>query len=735
MNKLAIIPCLLLIAAVLPAQGNGATLLAKVDQYSAYNDVWGYTDPANGNEYALVGTTNGTAVYNCTDPSNPYRTGFIPGNSSTWRDIKTWGTYAYTVNESGGGLQIIDLSNPEQPSEVKKWTGAFSSSHNIYIDLGTGFAWFPGSSNNMPVVDLSNPTNPTVVANYSNRYVHDMFVQDGMAHLGELYDGTYRIVDANSMPNFPTLDTVGTPGNFTHNVWVNAANTVAVTTDEVGGAPLGIYDISNPSDIRSLSTFTVKGNSIAHNATILGDKAYVSWYGEGLVVVDLSDPSNPSLHAQYDTSSYSGTSYNGAWGVYPFSPSGVVYITDIEEGFHIIRIDGPPVQITHTPLGDTKNQTGPYIVSAQIVPSSGNSIASASVVYSVDGGSSQSLPMTNSSGDTWQAGIPGQTSPATVSYHISATDAQGAQGRHPNSGEHSFIVGDVNRIYSNDFEGGSDEGWVHAWTGNSSNDQDDWQRGGPSGQSGGSGGSSWNDPNMAASGSMCWANDLGGSGWNGAYQSNVDNYLESPVIDCTGATGVKLRFNRWLSVENGNADQTQISVNGNVVWTNSSSGNTLDSSWTAQEIDISQWADNNPSVKVRFSLTSNGNGNFGGWGMDDFELLTISGSNIDSILLTGDTTGTVGSTVSYAIASAPPSAKWWLLWSPNLNGFTMLGQPFDLGQPISILFKGLADASGMASTTSPPIPSGAAGKTVYLEAAAYDGGNLYDSNPLILVVQ
>ncbi|MCH2112244.1 MAG: choice-of-anchor B family protein, partial [Planctomycetes bacterium] len=367
------------------AQGNGASLLAKVDQYSAYNDIWGYTAP-DGREYAIVGTTSGTAFYNCTDPTAPYRVGYISGPNSTWRDMKTYSHYAYIVTEGGGGVQIVNLQNPENPTLVKTWgTNHWTNAHNIAIDVADAKAYVCGTNGGLKVLNLSNPETPTIWATRSSPYIHDLHVQNGLAHFAEIYDGRYRIT--NVATNFPTRDRITTPGQFTHSTWANANDSVCVTTDEVNGGSLGLYDISDPTNIQHLDTWSPNLNSIVHNAFIVGDLVYASWYTEGLVVADISDPSNVTFHASYDTSSYgSGSGFHGAWGCYPFSPSGVIYVSDIEEGFHIVKVDGPAFDLDHTPVANTTNETGPYVVDAEIRSlKAGASLAQADVWYRTNG--------------------------------------------------------------------------------------------------------------------------------------------------------------------------------------------------------------------------------------------------------------------------------------------------------------------------------------------------------------
>jgi hypothetical protein len=416
--------------------------------------------------------------------------------------------------------------------------------------------------------------------------------------------------------------------------------------------------------------------------------------------------------------------------------NGTPNYADIDGGFRDQGFPGVDLQlidIVHTPLSDTQNEAGPYTVDADISSWIGATITAARVVYSVDGGAPVTVPMSPAGGSSWSGDIPGQVSPARVSYHIEADDSQGNTVRDPRNGDHGFVVGVITRIYFNDFEGATDEGWTHTQVAT----QDDWQRGAPAGQGGtNTWGIPWQDPTAAYSGSNCWANDLGQTGWNGLYAANVQNRLESPPIDCTGKTGVKLRFARWLSVEQGIYDTALIKVNGITVWSNPSGQHVLDTAWSMQEVDISAVADNNPSVSVRFVLTSDGGLELGGWAIDDFEVLTLEpvpgGTN--TIALSGDTSGTVGSNLSWNMASAPANSPWYLARSFNLNGQILQGHSFDIGAPATILATGTTDAAGNASWTSPPVPPAASGLTIYLEVGCPSGGQWYDSNALAVTI-
>jgi leucyl aminopeptidase len=386
--------------------------------------------------------------------------------------------------------------------------------------------------------------------------------------------------------------------------------------------------------------------------------------------------------------------------------------------------------ITHTPLADTQDENGPYVADALVVPLGGATTAGVDVVWRVNGGAWNTLPMSPAGpANAWTADLPGQTAPARVEYHIIATASNGRQawapeGFSPGENNYAFRVGLFTSIYANGFEGATDEGWTHAQL----STQDDWQRGVPQGKAG--------DPGAAAAGTKIWGNDLGPSGFNGNYSSNVHNYLRSPVIDCSGRTGVRLRFQRWLTVEEGLYDNAKIEINGTVIWQNPANGNLVDTSWTEVDMDISAWADNNPSVQLTFRLQSDGGLELGGWNIDEFELYVLGapGGGTNTISLSGPSSVNAGSQANFSFTGAPANAAYWLLNGTNSNGTIFQGHSFDIGGSVMILASGQANGAGAGSITV-NIPAGAAGRTGRLEIAAVSAGAWKDSNLHLVSVQ
>jgi hypothetical protein len=145
-------------------------------------------------------------------------------------------------------------------------------------------------------------------------------------------------------------------------------------------------------------------------------------------------------------------------------------------------------------------------------------------------------------------------------------------------------------------------------------------------------------------------------------------------------------------------------------------------------------ADGVADTTVRFELESDSALHLGGWGIDDFQIVALEqGDPIDTMLLTGPTAANTGDNVQYNFSAGPPNASYSFLYSLSSAGSIQAGHQFDLGNPLNVLANGSLNGSGAGSYSS-TIPSGAAGLTVYLEVAAWNGSGVYDSNMLTLMI-
>ena len=320
-------------------------LIGSLDPRPAddYADIWGYSD---GVTYlAIVGTDDGTSFVDVTDPANPVEIGFIDGVNSSWRDIKTYGQYAYIGTEgTDGGVQVVDLTDPLNPVLVNTYRDTVGISHNLAMEEDLGLLYVVGTDSGTRILDVAtNPANPVEVGSWTDRYVHDAHILGDRAYFAEINNGVQEVLDSSDLSNLQVLESWSTPANFTHNVWVNQAQTLCATTDERAGASVALYDISDiaaPGPPPLLSEFRPNAASIPHNVIFDDEdnaRIAVSHYAIGVQYFDAFDPQILIPLGHYDTYPAGDTGFNGAWGIYPFDPRGLIYISDIQTGLYVFE--------------------------------------------------------------------------------------------------------------------------------------------------------------------------------------------------------------------------------------------------------------------------------------------------------------------------------------------------------------------------------------------------------------
>ncbi|MDX1418637.1 MAG: choice-of-anchor B family protein [Rubricoccaceae bacterium] len=334
------------------------------------NDIWGWADPQDGSEYALVGLSNGTAFVDVTDPSDPVYLGLLPSatSSSTWRDVKTIGNYAYIVSEaSGHGMQVFDLTrlrdvqSPPTFFTADARFGGFGSAHNIVANDESHYVYAVGQNacaGGLYIVDVSDPLSPQPAGCYDgDGYTHDAqcLTYDGpdTDYAGRdicmaSNEDHLAIIDVTD-PGAPVLISRGfypSPG-YTHQGWFTEDRRHFLMNDELdeifGSAANTrtiVMDVEDLDDPEFDFFYFGPLQTSDHNLYIRGQFAFLSNYTGGLRIVDLSDIDNDNLVevASFDTfPSNNADGFDGQWSNYPFLPSGNLLANDGDTGFFVLK--------------------------------------------------------------------------------------------------------------------------------------------------------------------------------------------------------------------------------------------------------------------------------------------------------------------------------------------------------------------------------------------------------------
>ena len=323
------------------------TGLGQLSYPERLSSIWGYTDSTN-REYALVGVYNGVSIVDITNPTNPVELSFVNGGNTIWRELKTFRNYMYVVSEVvNEGLLIADLSNlPSSITHQYKYLTVGSdtvfNAHTLYVDE-FGYLYLGGTNlaNGAPLIfDLnSDPQNPVYLGTCGNVYAHDMYARNDTVWAANILAGYFSVYDVNNRSNPQLLATQNTSDNFTHNGWLSDNSKYLFTADERAGSYIDAYDVSDLTDIKLLDKWRVKTdeeyNPVPHNVHVQNDYIVVSYYTEGVIILDAKHPDNLVEIAHFDTYPPFGNGFKGCWGVYPYFNSGNIVASDINTGLHI----------------------------------------------------------------------------------------------------------------------------------------------------------------------------------------------------------------------------------------------------------------------------------------------------------------------------------------------------------------------------------------------------------------
>ncbi|MBL8754022.1 MAG: hypothetical protein JNK15_12050 [Planctomycetes bacterium] len=401
--------------------------------------------------------------------------------------------------------------------------------------------------------------------------------------------------------------------------------------------------------------------------------------------------------------------------------NGVPHYAELSAAAIAKGIPYPQIQlasVTHTTLGNTAQRLTPRQVLATVAPISG-SINQVRLHYNAGAGNQQRNMHPTGAVNGYEALLPGVIVGA-VSYHFEVVHSTSTVVRYPASGELTYTVtgGTFGGFYSENFDSGA-AGWT---TGLLSGLTNDWQLGDPAGKTSTTSGITWIDPQNAVSGLNVYSTDLGIGTSNGRYPNSVNEWLRSPIVDCSGKAGVKLRFQRWLSVEEGLYDQATVWCNGVQVWANPTSGHTLDTAWQSMEISLPM-ADNNPSVQLEWRLTTDVSLNLGGWQIDNVELGETIAPTVDCDYTLLPEQAAQGTAMTATI-STPGGSRPFLLGLGDTVGPTLVpGFPAVYIGGNLVVLGGSTDAAGLATfpATAPTIAS-AIGVKLYSQVLTVDAG-------------
>lgn len=343
------------------------SVLGEMGSGSNYNDIWGWTDPVSGREFALLGRSDGTSFIDISDPLGPILIGDLPSHISgetLWRDIKVYANHAFIVSEqSGHGMQIFDLTqltsveSPPVEFDESAWYAGFGHAHNIAINEESGYAYGIGTdtfSGSLHIVDISNPLEPVLAGGYGESGgTHDAQIVNYKGPDTDYADrevaficnggAGVHIIDVDDKSDCQSISGIPYPNMvYTHQGWLTEDHRYFIVNDEIDEVNfdfntrthiINVEDLDNPIYVgyHEHETYSTDHNLYTHNGL-----AYMSNYRAGLRIMDLTNVGAAELtelgYFDVDPGPES-PGYSGTWSNYPFFESGNVVISTFADFF------------------------------------------------------------------------------------------------------------------------------------------------------------------------------------------------------------------------------------------------------------------------------------------------------------------------------------------------------------------------------------------------------------------
>ena len=293
-----------------------------------------------------------------------------------------------------GGFALYDVTHPARPRRLALVRTSPRGSHEIWLASARGNVWvytalantefsFTPQQYGFHIFDVSDPRKPHEVGGWSacrdvhlcsdtdrtpNYLVHSVITNAAATRAYLSYWDLGTVILDISNPSEPRyLGRTKPPQGNTHSAWLaNGGRLLLETHETIAGRPV-IYDVSKPTAPKRLAIIRLTKGQLAqgergsvlgqvsgieltesvHDPKVAGKLAYFSWYAQGVVVFDVSNPRRPRFVTRYLPARgrdghgllCPGSRCRAVWGVFPMTK--YVLASDLNSGLLVLRLSRP----------------------------------------------------------------------------------------------------------------------------------------------------------------------------------------------------------------------------------------------------------------------------------------------------------------------------------------------------------------------------------------------------------
>jgi hypothetical protein len=349
----------------------------------------------------------GVRIYDLASPRHPRHIATFadarstPELADTWtektivRRVETRGfdgvlavTSVQACGNGFGGFGLYDVTHPAEPRRLALVRTEPRGSHEIWLATARRHAWVytaeavaefavqPGQFG-FHIYDVTHPRTPVEAGGWSAcRDLHQCSQADGparrylvhsvitnaaatRAYLSYWGFGT-AVLDISDPAHSRYLGRTQPGQGNVHSAWLADRGRILLETHEIEHGRPVVWNIARPARPRRLASvqlparITPAGHytglqleDSVHDPKAVGKLAYFSWYGQGVVLFDLSNPRRPRFLTRFRPPPAPdehkllcpGSSCTAVWGVFPMRR--YILASDLNSGLWILRLSRP----------------------------------------------------------------------------------------------------------------------------------------------------------------------------------------------------------------------------------------------------------------------------------------------------------------------------------------------------------------------------------------------------------
>jgi hypothetical protein len=351
-KALAAAMLLFLCAKSLTAQGTANLQLLKViDPAPGSTSSFRYSEVTGcGDLAAIAGWSFGDAgrnvyLFDVSTPQTPVALATITTTGSVF-DVQIHGKYLYLAVQNHNYIEVFDILDARKPVLVNHFEPSTNAISPHTFCVAGNVMYVADYYTSVAMYDITDKREFKRKLTYTGAFgsSHDHTIIRGKWYGAFIFSpaglGYFDVTN----PFAPReLARIQYPGAGTHYAWPTEDERYILTADEVGGTPhnLKIWDTQPAGQLTLVAEYNARPDGIIHNVYVRGRYAYLSYYCDGIRIVDLSDPAKPTEAAYYNVAGAGNCSgYDSVWGVYPFSR--YVYASDMKRGLYVFNFDQHP---------------------------------------------------------------------------------------------------------------------------------------------------------------------------------------------------------------------------------------------------------------------------------------------------------------------------------------------------------------------------------------------------------